>query len=95
MSEYEELREKIAKLLYSHHRFQYAESNTLYRERDWDKVRPNIKEDYLKEADEILSIIADKCWLKDNNFVEPLEGGIASAFWLEGWRPVKEIKKDG
>jgi len=82
MSEYEELREKIEQIL----------SQCLDTE-DTTECTHLTEEEVWRLKDQILSIIADKCWLKDNNFVEPLQGGIASAFWLEGWRPVKEIKK--
>jgi hypothetical protein len=83
--EYEELRENIA-----------------------NKICEDIKSTAYHTADEILSIIADKCWFKVStpaDFTALITGHlplshtnfreISDAYYNAGYRPVKEIKKDG
>ena len=75
MSEYEELREKIAERI--------ADS----RCEVCNNCGASISTDDPGEvADEILSIIADKCYFKVLDW-KPSIGTV--------WQPVKEIKKDG
>ena len=66
MTEYEELREKLA---------------------DWQyrfDTKPFKDESHYKEADELLSIIAERCWFKSSDYRG--EG--------TDWCLVKEIKKE-
>ena len=46
----------------------------------------------------LMTIIADKCWLKDTKQEKALESVHPwrwYGYWSDGWRPVVEIKKEG
>ena len=61
-----------------------SEYEELY-EAIWDVVVNN------DETDEIMAVIAEKCWLKDERrALDQVEKGMLR----DGWRPVKEIKKE-
>ena len=87
MTEYEELRIKIAKRIcaYDGYGWEYTEAS------------------YLSVADQILSIIAERCWFKGDEQmpktqIQTLRKDIVARARGElielGWRPVKEIKKE-
>ena len=75
MTEYEELREEIAKRL--------SESD------GWDRLELIY---YRQKADLALSIIAERCWFKNEGKAGNTES--EQFFTKIGWRPVKEIKKE-
>jgi len=83
MTEYEELREIIRNEFNNAICFgRYSDQQT------WKESRDEALDTY---TDKILSIIAERCWLKDSRFQEPLEYGFTGYLWQAGWRPVKPI----
>lgn len=82
MTEYEELQSEIVKILDDY------ELNGL------EEFEGAIHNDSLQKADLILSIIAERCVFLDKEVPGLQEDSDARWFWNEGWRPIKEIKKE-
>ena len=106
MTEYEELREKIARYLQS-----VNSEKGIY---SWGQLTPSQQQVFLDQADYILSIISERCWLKDekelpddfyyeftdigSGWTGRIEGKISVHLkkFLEefGYKSVKELKKE-
>jgi len=96
MEMYEELKLGIARKLCKLDGWNWLE---LYKTRpplDGEQIRA----DYYRKADEILSIIADYCWLKGEPNA-PKVGDLGTEYrqaqddlYNAGWRPVKPLKKE-
>lgn len=85
MNEYEELREKIVGILDD------------YELKGLEEFGGAIHNDSLQKADLLLSIIAEKCWFKDEGIAgrgTSMEKRMYYQLRDKGWRPVKEIKKE-